>query len=141
MSAEKLQSLIETLCAEDGDLTAKVLEHCAGDADLAALAASLASKKRKTGAALDRPTDEEFNAEPVRFRFRPEEDASEHKDDLVRGVDDPASDAVRGHILGEKPEGTAIVDFGLMTEFMSDTFEAFGVPAEEADVCADVLIR
>ena len=143
MSAEKLTTLLETLCAEDGsgDLTRRVLALCAEDPDLAELGAALSSKKRKTGEALHSPSDEEFNATPVRFRFRPEADASEHKDDLVVGVDDPASDGVRGHILGEQPEGTAVVDFDMMQEFMCDTFESFGVPAEEADVCADVLIR
>lgn len=141
MSAEKLTTLLETLCADDdsGDLTRRVLAHCAEDPDLAELGAVLSSKS--AAPALHSPTDEEFNATPVRFRFRPEADASEHKDDLVVGVDDPASDGVRGHILGEQPEGTAVVDFDMMEEFMRDTFESFGVPAEEADVCADVLIR
>mmetsp|Transcript_12074 Transcript_12074/g.15791 ORF Transcript_12074/g.15791 Transcript_12074/m.15791 type:complete len:426 (-) Transcript_12074:67-1344(-) len=38
-------------------------------------------------------------------------------------------------------EGSKLVGFDLLTEFMKDVFVQYGVPENEAEVCADVLIE
>ena len=139
----KIANLVASLCAEDDALRATVLSRIAGDddAELVALRALLSNKKAKADASTAAmPTEEEFNTCPVRFRFRPATDDAQRPGDLDPAADDPSSDNVCEHILAKKAEGTATVDFDLMASFMKDSFVAAGVPEDEADVCADVLI-